>query len=124
MRLGIRGYLECRTNQTDLWINLRELYDAINPHDSKGIITDEQVEKGVLFAEMLTEMVNGGEIRMNKNGDGSFSVALESYIQEIINSTKKSAIDEMKEELQKYVDSENYEKAAEYRDMINNYKDI
>jgi protein-arginine kinase activator protein McsA len=67
-------------------------------------------------------MINNKEVRLDQKQDSSFNIALESFIQDKINSTKKSAVEEMEDELQKCVESEDYENAAEYRDMIKEYK--
>ena len=123
MKLEIRGFLENNTDQTNLWIGLQEMYTTLNPHiNLSEELSEDEERKGLLFSEALVHMINNREIRLDKKDDDTYTVALESFIQDKLNGTKKSAIEEMEDELQKYVDSEDYEKAAEYRDMINEYK--
>lgn len=123
MKLEIRGYLENNTNQTQLWTNLQEMYDVLIPTTEViEELTEEEAQKGILFSLTLVDMINNKEVRLDQKQDSSFNIALESFIQDKINSTKKSAVEEMEDELQKCVESEDYENAAEYRDMIKEYK--
>tara|TARA_R110000772_G_scaffold66676_7_gene148381 strand:- start:3622 stop:4011 length:390 start_codon:yes stop_codon:yes gene_type:complete len=124
MKLEIRGFLENNTDQANLWISLQEMYRALNPHTNlTQELSEEEERKGLLFSETLVHMINDREIRLDKKDNDTYTVALESFIQDKISGTKKSAIEEMEDELRKYVKLEDFEKAAEYRDMIIEYKE-
>lgn len=126
MKLEIRGYLENNTNVTNLWTSMEEMYSILNPHGSSvediKELTEDQIQKGLMFGITISNMVIDQEIRVELNEDNTYNVALESIIQDKINSVKRSALDEMEDELQKYVKMEEFEKAAEYHNMINEYK--
>lgn len=117
IKTQIIGYLENHTSFDNLWIPISDLIQSIelNPGDDNN-------SWHTILNMLFIDMINDRQIRINKDDNDGFIISLESMIQEKINSNKLSAIDEMKSELQKYVEIEEYEKAAEYRDMINLYE--
>ena len=122
MRLEIRGYLESKTDENSLWINLQKVYMDLNPYIRKLNLEEDDTEWTNSFNEALTNMVMDQEVRINQVNEKSVLISLESVIQEKIDNIKLSAINQMKVELNKYIESEEYEMAAEYRDMINEYE--
>ena len=113
-------FLESNTGDENLWVNLKSVYLLLVPQIYKSF--EDQIEAENLLINSLNDMCVDGHIRIDKKKDNTVIVALEKNIQDILNGLKKSALDEMEDELQKCVKEENYEKAAEYRDMINEYK--
>lgn len=77
----------------------------------------EQMELTNQFEECVIRLHNEKIIRINAD----LTVGLEEYISDILNQRRLSALEEMQEELQKCIEEEDYEGAAEYRDMINEY---
>lgn len=114
-------FLEANTDSKNIWSNLRDLYLSITPsvisHTNGSYFDAEK-----LLINTISHMVMEGDIRMDQRSETEIIIALEQNIQNVLNKVKKSAIEEMEEELEKYVKEEDYEKAAEYRDMINEYK--
>lgn len=117
IKTQIIGYLENHTSLDNLWIPISDLIQSIelNPGDDNN-------SWHTILNMLFIDMINDRQIRIDIDDNDRFIISLESMIQEKINSNKLSAIDEMKSELQKYVEIEEYEKAAEYRDMINLYE--
>jgi len=119
----IKEYLEINTNLDNIWVNVDTIIDDLFhdlQSDSPNMIEFFQFE--AVINQMHMERIIIIQEDKEYDGHNQFKVALESNIIEIINGVKKSAIDEMKEELNNYVKNEDYENAAEYRDMISEYE--
>jgi excinuclease UvrABC helicase subunit UvrB len=119
----IKGYLETNTNSDNIWVSIDTIIDDLFPDLQSDPSTMKEIFQ---FEAVISKMHMERIIRIqeDKESDGlnQFKVALESNINEFINGVKKSAVDEMKEELNNFVKNEDYENAAEYRDMISEYE--
>lgn len=109
MKLRIIGYLEVNTNSTDVWIELQKMYNDLTPENDNDFESD------------VVELINEDRIRFCEK-DGLIKLSLCSSIENILSERKESALIEMREELQKCIDSEEYEKATEWKSMIDEYE--
>jgi excinuclease UvrABC helicase subunit UvrB len=110
MEKQILSYIEFNSDPDNIWVEVDDIYHNIIKDDSQQI----------LFEEILVRLINERKIRYDY--ETTLKVALEENIVLKVENMKKSALEEMEEELQKYIKEENYEKAAEWRDIINKTK--
>lgn len=110
MRDRILGYFRTQTSKDNCWVKINDLFTEIS----------NDMTESTLFEFTLLSLIQDRVVRFSDNSDdGSIKLALEENITEILNDLKSSAIDEMREELRKCEESEDYEGAIEWRDMIN-----
>jgi protein-arginine kinase activator protein McsA len=111
MKLEILGYLETNTDENNLWVEVQKLYNDLKPTEDNT------------FELSLISLINEQKVRFTQDARGIVKLAINEKIENAINEIKKSALEEMEEELQKCVDNEDYEGAVEWRDMINETKE-
>lgn len=109
MKERILGYLRTQTSKENCWVTVNELFNQIS----------NDMSESFLFEYNLISLIQDRIVRFSENRDGSVKLALEENITEILNDIKSSAIEEMREELRRCEESEDYEGAIEWRDMIN-----
>ena len=105
-KLEIIGYLENNTSKQGVWCSVDKLVQNVlftNPND---------------LETALVELYNEGKITFGEN----FKIALTETIESAKNVNRQEGLDSMEEELQKALKSEDYERAAEYRDLITETK--
>ena len=110
MKNKILGYIETNTNKKNLWVSVQKIYNDLSPEN------DNEFEKSIL------ELINNNQIRLTTDSMGIILLSINSNVESVLQDLKSSAIQEMKEELEKCVQEENYEEASEWRDMINEAK--
>lgn len=97
-----------RSNKADLYVSLNSIVPLM-------------FQKSYSYTEMdsyLSKMVFERYLRIGQETNGSIKLTLESYISDELQKNTNKALSSMEEEMEKAVEDEDYEKAAEIRDLI------
>lgn len=113
MRDRILGFFGTQTDKDNCWVTVNELFTEIS----------NDMTESILFEFTLISLIQDKVVRFSQDDNG-VKLSLEENITEILNDLKSSAIDEMRDELRKCEESEDYEGAIEWRDMINESMNI
>lgn len=97
-----------RSNKADLYVSLNSIVPLM-------------FQKSYSYTEMdsyLSKMVFERYLRIGQETNGSIKLTLESYINDELQKNTNKALSSMEEEMKLAVENEEYEKAAEIRDLI------
>jgi hypothetical protein len=112
----IIGYIETKyeENPNDIWVNLQKMVNDLEIK-TMGDYND--------LINAINYLAINGKIRITEkeeNGSKIAKMTLEMYVEDILNKRKLSAKEEIQAEIDKAVEEENYEEAAEWKKILDN----